>query len=282
MSEADLFERFGDRLTRIQRADYRAVEMEGKRPVEQAAERDVASTTVSRNVERAAQRLAEFADETDDSGLSALEFDLLGSDSGSVERARETPAVIEPQNDPGTYVVEFEDSEHTHQVVLLHNADGWRGNCSILDSDGTRVGHCRGLLYHAGPCAHLWAVRSEVAAVRLAEAEAAHYDKVDRNAEDFGGNPRFNWKTLDARRFSRDPRDGLRFPWSRSGTQNNRLSHGDGGRIWRVSHTPPSRRGGVGSRATARAVIRDSESARGRGDFVRTTVSRGGGDRGVF
>lgn len=83
------------------------------------------------------------------------------ADATSVERARETPVAVERVDSTGPFLVAFEDGERVHEVTLTRDGDEWRGSCWSLDEDGDRVGRCRGWVHHDGPCAHLWAVRSE-------------------------------------------------------------------------------------------------------------------------
>jgi hypothetical protein len=80
----------------------------------------------------------------------------LARETGSVERAREQEADIEPR---GTYAwwCRFEDGDHAHRVLLKPTDDGHEGTCLRLE-DGDPAGRCKGLTYNDGPCAHLFAV----------------------------------------------------------------------------------------------------------------------------
>jgi len=63
---AALFDEYGEYLPRIQREDFRAVEIEGRTPPDQARERGVSNATVHANVKRAKERLRDIAAERGD------------------------------------------------------------------------------------------------------------------------------------------------------------------------------------------------------------------------
>lgn len=115
-----------------------------------------------------------------------VRFDIIGDDSSSLERARDTPVEIaaDPQHD--AHLVAFEDSDHVHAVELTRGPDGWRADCWMLDDDGHRTGRCRGWVHHDGPCAHLWAVRSRIAHDRLQDEDLRHDLDVERAVADGG------------------------------------------------------------------------------------------------
>jgi len=99
-------------------------------------------------------------------------------DDGSVERARETAAHVVTDEPGGPFLLAFADSDDVHELVLRRDGDEWHGNCWALDERGDRVERCRGLVYSDGPCAHLWRLRSDVAA-----GENEIVDAVEARAE---------------------------------------------------------------------------------------------------
>jgi hypothetical protein len=104
----------------------------------------------------------------------AVRFDIVDDDSSSLQRARDTPVEVvhDPQGD--SYLIAFEDSDDVHEVEMSRHTDGWRADCWMLDESGKRTGRCRGWVHHDGPCAHLWAVRSQLAHDRLEDANRRH------------------------------------------------------------------------------------------------------------
>ena len=87
----------------------------------------------------------------------------LDPESGSVQRAREQEAAVAPVDDTGQVIIEFADSDATHEVTLRRDGTEWYGDCWALHENGDKHGRCKGLTYSDGPCAHLWRVRSAVA-----------------------------------------------------------------------------------------------------------------------
>lgn len=114
-----------------------------------------------------------------------LRFDLL-ADSGSIDRARNTPVEIVHDYSADSYLVAFEDSESVHEVELSRHSNGLRGHCWSLNDRGERIGHCRGYVYHDTPCAHLWAIRSHVAHERLCDEDERYSDDIERALTDGG------------------------------------------------------------------------------------------------
>jgi len=96
----------------------------------------------------------------------------LAPNDGSIERARETPAHVIADEPGGPFLLAFADSDDVHEVLLRRDGDEWYGNCWALDDAGDRDERCRGLVYSEGPCAHLWRLRSDVAAGELEVIDA--------------------------------------------------------------------------------------------------------------
>lgn len=94
-------------------------------------------------------------------------------DNGSVERARETAAHVLTDDPGGPFLLAFADSDNVHELMLRRDGDEWHGNCWALDESGDRIERCRGLVYSDGPCAHLWCLRSDVAAGKIEVLDAA-------------------------------------------------------------------------------------------------------------
>lgn len=93
--------------------------------------------------------------------------------NGSVERGRETAAHVVTDEPGGPFLLAFADSDDVHEFVLRRDGDEWHGNCWALDDDGNRDEWCRSLVYSEGPCAHLWRLRSDVAAGEIKVIDAA-------------------------------------------------------------------------------------------------------------
>jgi hypothetical protein len=95
--------------------------------------------------------------------METTRFDIIDADGGSIQRARSTDHEV--TNDPlgDGWIVAFEDSEDVHEVLLHETADAWKADCWKLNHEGERTGRCPGW----APCAHMWAVRSTVAAHNL-------------------------------------------------------------------------------------------------------------------
>lgn len=110
-----------------------------------------------------------------------LAFEAHLGDNGSVRRARETEAAVTVEQ-PGVVLLAFADSDDVHEVVLRRDGDEWHGDCWALHSDGDRRERCRGLTYSPGPCAHLWRVRSAVAAEEIGVPDAAE-ERADHHVE---------------------------------------------------------------------------------------------------
>lgn len=123
--------------------------------------------------------------------LDIVTFDVLeveDASDGSFERARDTPAEVAPDHAGDSYLVAFEDGDDVHQVDLSRHPNGWLADCWALDDDnGDRTGRCRGFAFHDGPCAHLWAVRSHVAAQKLTDDDRRHDLDIEQAVAD-GGN----------------------------------------------------------------------------------------------
>ena len=143
---------------------------------------------------------AEPEDERDPDTIS-FDVSLAGS---SMERARDQPHEVTPLAD-GAWLVAFERGDAHHEVELAETAAGWEGDCWTLDGEGRQVGRCRGWVYHPGPCAHLWAVRSWIAGQRLAgrpedpgQAAADHHDRVPSEVEHNGLEMRFDCNDFDS------------------------------------------------------------------------------------
>jgi hypothetical protein len=104
------------------------------------------------------------------------QFDIIDADDGSIARAKQKPVEVLSDLTGDGWIVAFEDSEDVHEVLLNDNAGQWYADCWKLDEHGDRVGRCRGWVHHDGPCAHLWAVRSKVAAHNLASKSELRAD----------------------------------------------------------------------------------------------------------
>ena len=160
-----------------------------------------------------------------------VEFDLT-TDSSSAERARDQDVDVKPLPG-GSFLVEFENGESAHQVELSDvGTNDWRGDCWVL-SDGDRISRCRGWVHHSGPCAHLWAVRSELAALRLTSDEP--------EAEQWADHPNVVEHHGDAERLSgKDDNDfEARFNWSENGPTQKSVGHTDGGGFYKSGAMPP-------------------------------------------
>jgi len=156
---------------------------------------------------------AEPEDERDPDTIS-FDVSLAGS---SMERARDQPHEVTPLAD-GAWLVAFERGDAHHEVELAETAAGWEGDCWTLDDEGRQVGRCRGWVYHPGPCAHLWAVRSWIAGQRVAgrpedpgQAAADHHDRVSSDVEHNGLEVRFDSNENGAIQKSVGHTDGSRF-----------------------------------------------------------------------
>ena len=122
------------------------------------------------------------------------DFDLLKHrDSGSLQRARNTPVEVAQLEYGGPWIVCFEDSDNVHEVELTRTQDGWVGDCWQLNQKGHRTGHCRGNVYQDPPCAHLWAVRSHIAHERLTDQDARHSTHVEKIVADGGHHHHEEW-----------------------------------------------------------------------------------------
>jgi len=115
-----------------------------------------------------------------------VRFDLE-SDSDSLRRAREDDHNVARTPDGSGWLVFFEDGDEIHRVDLERTPDGWDGDCHVQDLDSDdRFERCPGLVYHDGPCAHLWAVRSTIAQERQRDRDERHAQDVDRARADGG------------------------------------------------------------------------------------------------
>lgn len=211
-----------------------------------------------------------------------VEFDPT-KESGSLERAREMEVHIERIDPNGPFIAAFEDGEHVHEVVLERYRDGFRADCWRLDDEsGRRVGRCRGWVNHEGPCAHLWVVRSEVAAAllgsrRRVQERAENVESFDRDEEDFADNQGFDWTPHAVQRFRKQRTDGLCFGWSTCAVQPEAPSYGDGVGISPCLTPPLGSCEAVGTRPRARPLSR-SLKRRASAGTARVTLgnSRGG------
>ena len=188
-----------------------------------------------------------------------VEFDLA-SNSSSLERARTRDYDVQPLPG-GSFLVEFETGESAHEAELSDvGTNDWRGDCWILE-DGKRIGRCRGWVYHPGPCAHLWAVRSELAALRLTSDEP--------EAEQWADHPHVVEHHGDAERLSgEDDNDSeARFDWNENGPTQKSVGHTEGSGFYKSGATPPrdGRQGGLTrERVTQRQQFRTGRTG-GRG-----------------
>ena len=110
-------------------------------------------------------------------------FDL-DTDSSSIDRARNADVNLASTGD--TYRVQLADGDSTHDVLLEKRRDGWHADCWTLNDDGDRTGRCRGWVHHDGPCAHLWAVRSQLAHERLSDDDRRHDLDIEQAVADGG------------------------------------------------------------------------------------------------
>lgn len=89
-------------------------------------------------------------------------LDALEGDSSSVDRARDSEAVVQPLEEPGHVLVGFADGDHVHDLLLRRDGDEWMGDCwAVRDGDGEPIRRCKGLTLSDGPCAHLLAAWSD-------------------------------------------------------------------------------------------------------------------------
>ena len=110
-------------------------------------------------------------------------FDL-DTDSSSVDRAKNADVNLASTGD--TYRVQLADGDSTHDILLEKRRDGWHADCWTLNDDGDRTGRCRGWVHHDGPCAHLWAVRSQLARERLSDDDRRHDLDIEQAVADGG------------------------------------------------------------------------------------------------
>lgn len=215
-----------------------------------------------RQVEYAGHRFHCDAEPEPEDEPDTISFDVSMGGS-SMERARDQPHEVSPLAD-GVWLVAFERGDAHHEVELEETAAGWQGDCWTLDDEGRQVGRCRGWVYHPGPCAHLWAVRSWIAGQRLAgrpeepgQAAADHHDRVPSDVEHNG---------LE-----------VRFDSNESGSTKNLLSHREGNGFFIRGTTPP--RGRCESLTRERA--QPGLAAPAPRLWGRAGAEFGGGGRGV-
>jgi hypothetical protein len=110
-------------------------------------------------------------------------FDL-DTDSSSIDRARNADVNLASTGD--TYRVQLADGDSTHDILLKKRRDGWHADCWTLNDPGDRTGRCRGWVHHDGPCAHLWAVRSQLAHERLSDDDRRHDLDIEQAVADGG------------------------------------------------------------------------------------------------
>jgi len=215
-----------------------------------------------RQVEYAGHRFHCDVEPEDERDPDTISFDVPMGGS-SMERARDQPHKITPLAD-GVWLVAFETGDAHHEVELEQTEAGWEGDCWTLDDEGRQVGRCRGWVYHPGPCAHLWAVRSWIAGQRLAgrpetpeQAAADHHDHVPSDVEHNGLEVRFNS--------------------NESGTTRNSLCHREGNGFFIGGTTPP----GVAARGASRERAQPDLTTPTPGVWGRAGAEFGGGGRGV-